>query len=327
MAKIAVTGGAGYIGSITAYHLRKRGHQIVVIDNLSRGHRKNVPPEELRVVDIRDRKTLSRLLEEERCEAIVHFAALIAVGESVQIPEVYFSVNVGGSASLLEAAIGAGIRNFVFSSSAAVYGTPREIPIKEDHVVAPVSPYGESKAMVERMLDWLDQCERLRYVSLRYFNACGADPEAGLGEEHEPETHLIPRIFQAIKTGQPLTVFGNDYETADGTCIRDYIHVSDLALAHVQAIEYLLAGGSSAVLNAGTGHGYSVLEVIRAVEEVTGKKVPYVIGPRRAGDAPVLVADPTRIQQLLGWRPLYTSLRQMVASAWEFESQRSGIKL
>ena len=328
MAKILVTGGAGYIGSITAFHLMKKGHQVVVVDNLMRGKRQNVPAgARLHICDIRDRLTCRELFRQEQFDAIVHFAALIAVGESVEIPEAYFSVNVAGSCHLLEAAMEAEVRAFVFSSTAAVYGMPQQLPLTEDHPVAPVSPYGESKAMVERLLYWLSSCKQLRYISLRYFNACGADPESGLGEEHEPETHLIPRILQALVSGEPLIVFGKDYDTPDGTCIRDYIHVTDLALAHVAAVEYLLEGGSSHALNAGTGRGYSVLEVIRTVEEVTGKPVPYKIGPRRAGDAPILVADPVRIQKLLHWEPQFRELKDIIASAWEFEKRRAGIRM
>jgi UDP-glucose-4-epimerase GalE len=217
----------------------------------------------------------------------------------------------------------AGIRRLVFSSSAAVYGDPRQIPIPEDHPLAPVSPYGETKLMVERVLRWLDICSGLRSVSLRYFNACGAEPGSGLGEEHEPETHLIPLLFRAVVTGKPVMVFGQDYDTHDGTCIRDYIHVSDLASAHVLAVEALLAGGPTQVLNVGTGQGHSVLEVIRTVEAVTGSKVPYVVGDRRAGDPPSLVADAARLRQVYGWQPGYLSLNEIVASAWKFERRMS----
>ena len=235
----------------------------------------------------------------------------------------YFSNNVGGSLSLLTAMQRAGVRHLVFSSTAAVYGTPECSPLTEDLPFAPVSPYGESKVMVEKILKWLDQCRGLRSVALRYFNACGADPGAGLGEEHDPETHLIPLLLRAVRTGEPITLFGDDYDTPDGTCIRDYVHVGDLAEAHVLALDALLAGASSAAYNVGTGTGHSVLEVLRATEEVTGKKVPYVMGPRREGDPPALVADANRLTRSLGWKPRFTDLREIVATAWQFEGRRN----
>lgn len=323
MPKILVTGGAGYIGSHTVHLLLARGYDVIVADNLSRGHAHNVPPERLRRVSLQDTEALTRLLGEGPCDAVIHFAAYIAVGESMEKPELYFANNVGGSISLLSAMLAAGVNKLVFSSTAAVYGTPEQMPVTEEAPFAPVSPYGESKVMVEKMLGWLDQCRGLRSVSLRYFNACGADPESGLGEEHDPETHLIPLLLRAVRTGEPVTIFGDDYDTPDGTCIRDYIHVADLAGAHVLALESLLAGAPSAAYNAGTGRGHSVLEVVRAVEEVTGRTVPRRVGPRRPGDAPVLVADPSRLQSALGWRPRYTELRDIVATAWQFECRRA----
>ncbi len=324
MAKILVTGGAGYIGSHTAHLLLKRGYEVVVADDLSRGHRHNVDPVRLRPIGMSDTDGLCRLMLEERFDAVIHFAAYIAVGESVEKPELYFSNNVGGSLSLFEAMGRAGLQRLVFSSTAAVYGLPARVPIPEEAPFAPVSPYGESKVMVEKVLGWLDGCRGLRSVSLRYFNACGAEPGSGLGEEHDPETHLIPLLLRAGATGRPVTLFGEDYETPDGTCIRDYIHVSDLAEAHILALEHLMAGGASAAFNAGTGAGHSVREVLRAVEQVTGKSVPHVVGARRAGDAPVLVADPRKLQAALGWRPRYTDLRDIVRTAWAFEKRGGG---
>jgi UDP-glucose-4-epimerase GalE len=252
---------------------------------------------------------------------VVHFAAFIAVGESTRKPELYFHNNVAGTLTLLEAMQEAGIRKLVFSSTAAVYGMPDRVPIPETASLHAVSPYGESKLMAETIMDWCDKCSGLRFVSLRYFNACGAEPGWGLGERHEPETHLIPLIFQAIRTGHPLTVFGNDYPSKDGTCVRDYIHVTDLAIAHSKALSHLLAGGESKYYNCGTGEGFTVLEVIRAAERVTGQKVPFVVGPRRDGDAPELVADSTRLQSELGWKPRYTTLDDIVATAWEFDQK------
>lgn len=322
MAKILVTGGAGYIGSHTVYLLLKSGFDVTVVDDLSRGHVHNVPLKRLREMRLQDTDALIDLCDTGKFDAVIHFAAFIAVGESTENPELYFSNNVGASLSLFTAMKETGIRRLVFSSSAAVYGIPKQVPVREDAPIAPVSPYGESKAMVERMLRWLDEYSGLRSISLRYFNACGAEPGSGLGEEHDPETHLLPLVLRAVRTGEPVTVFGDDYETPDGTCIRDYIHVSDLARAHILAVEKLLEGGETDVLNVGTGRGYSVMEVLRAVEKVTGQKAPYEIGPRRAGDPPELVADPTRLKQTLGWEPQYTELEQIVATAWEFEQRR-----
>jgi UDP-glucose 4-epimerase len=321
MSRILVTGGAGYIGSHTVHLLIRSGYDPVVADNLSRGHRHNVDAKRLRVLDLTDTDALEHLMRSEGVQAVIHFAAFIAVGESIREPELYFSNNVGGSLSLFSAMQRAAVNRLVFSSTAAYYGNPERVPIPEDAPAAPVSPYGESKVMVEKILRWLDEYRGLRGIALRYFNASGADPEAGLGEEHDPETHLIPLLLRAVATGQPITIFGDDYATPDGTCIRDYIHVSDLAGAHIVALESLLAGGPSGAFNVGTGNGQSVLEVLRAVEEVTGRKVPHTIGPRRAGDPPSLVAESTKLRRTLGWEPRYTEIRDIVATAWEFEKK------
>jgi UDP-glucose 4-epimerase len=318
MAKILVTGGAGYIGSHTRYFLEKSGHSGVVVDDLSRGFPEAVPAGALRQIDTRDTKKLVVLLREERIEAVIHFAAYISVGESTERPELYFSNNVCGSLSLFEAMLEAGVKCLVFSSTAAAYGIPAKVPIPEDEPYAPINPYGESKVMVEKILEWLDRYREFRSIRLRYFNACGAEPESGLGERHDPETHLIPLMLRAIQTGKPVTLFGDDYPTPDGTCIRDYIHVSDLASAHIVAIEHLLRGGKSDVFNVGTGAGQSVKEVLAAVEKVTGKKVPHTIGPRREGDPPSLVADSRKLQNTLGWRPQRADLERIVADAWAF---------
>lgn len=318
MAKILVTGGAGYIGSHTVHLLQKHGYDVVVVDDLSRGHERNVRSVPFHRITLLDTDGLTRVLKEEACEAVIHFAAYIAVGESTQKPELYFTNNVSGSISLLTAMERARVNRIVFSSTAAVYGTPERVPISEDFPYAPVSPYGESKVMVEKILDWLDRYRDVRSVCLRYFNACGAEPGSGLGEEHEPETHLIPLLLRAVETGKPVTIFGDDYPTPDGTCIRDYIHVSDLAEAHILAMQSLLAGGPSGKFNVGTGIGKSVLEVMRAVEEVTGEHVPYLIGPRRAGDPPSLVADSDRLQRTFGWKPQYAGIGDIVRTAWEF---------
>lgn len=318
MARILVTGGAGYIGSHTVYFLRKRGHSVVVVDNLSRGDRANVPEGILRVVDLRDTARITSILKEERCEAVIHFAAYISVGESTKAPELYFANNVGGSSSLFEAMQQAGVNKLVFSSTAAAYGNPPRVPITEDQPIAPINPYGDSKVMVERMIELLDRYRGFRSIRLRYFNACGAEPEAGLGERHDPETHLIPLVLRAVLTGEPVTVFGEDYDTPDGTCIRDYIHVSDLAEAHIKAVEHLLYNGADAVFNVGTGLGHSVREILSAVEKVSGRKVPYVSGPRREGDPPRLVADSQKLQRTLAWKPVRADLERIIADAWQF---------
>lgn len=321
MAKIAVTGGAGYIGSNTAHLLRKRGYDVVVIDDLSRGHRHNVDGLPFHQINLGETAAVAKLLASERLGAVIHFAAYIAVGESTRAPELYFSNNTGGTFSLLTAMTETGVSRLVFSSTAAVYGDPASVPIPENAAIQPVSPYGESKVMVEKTLAWMDQFRGLRSVVLRYFNACGADPESALGEEHDPETHLIPLLFRAIRTGKPITIFGDDYPTPDGTCIRDYIHVSDLAEAHILAVEHLLAGGGSDTFNAGTGVGYSVREVIQAVEEITGSKVPYEIGARRDGDSPSLVANSERLKTALHWQPQYTNIKRIVETAWHFANR------
>ena len=318
MARILVTGGAGYIGSHTRYFLEKNGHSVVVVDDLSRGFKQAVPDGALREVDTRNTAKLTSLLQQERIEAVIHFAAYISVGESTQRPELYFSNNVCGSLSLFEAMLEAQVKCLVFSSTAAAYGIPAKVPIPEDEPYAPINPYGESKVMVEKILEWLDRYREFRSIRLRYFNACGAEPESGLGERHDPETHLIPLMLRAIQTGNPVTLFGDDYPTPDGTCIRDYIHVSDLAKAHIVAIEHLLRGGKSDVFNVGTGAGQSVKQVLAAVEKVTGKKVPHTIGPRREGDPPSLVADSRKLQNALGWRPERADLERIVADAWAF---------
>lgn len=323
MTKILVTGGAGYIGSHTVHFLRKRGYDVTVVDDLSRGHEHNVEQNQFHRLNLVQTDALTDLMTREQFAAVIHFAAYIAVGESTQKPELYFTNNVSGTISLLSAMDRANIKNLVFSSTAAVYGTPQRVPILEDFPYAPVSPYGETKVMVEKILDWLNEYKGLRSICLRYFNACGAEPGSGLGEEHEPETHLIPLLFRAIETNKPVTIFGEDYPTPDGTCVRDYIHVSDLAEAHVASVESLMQGGSSNKFNVGTGTGKSVREVMRAVEDVVGRKIPFVLGPRRAGDPPELVANSDKLQETLGWKPHYTDLHDIVRTAWDFHREQS----
>jgi UDP-glucose-4-epimerase GalE len=321
MPKILVTGGAGYIGSHTVHFLTQRGFDVTVVDDLSRGQAHNVEGKKFHKLRLQDTAALTELLR-EGFDAVIHFAAFIAVGESTKKPEMYFGNNVCGTMSLFQAMIDANVLRLVFSSTAAVYGNPESTPIPENAPITPVNPYGESKVMVERILRWLDEFRGFRSICLRYFNACGAEPGTGLGEEHDPETHLIPLVLRAVRTGNPVTVFGDDYPTPDGTCIRDYVHVSDLATAHIAAVEHLLKGGASDQFNVGTGSGRSVREVIDAVEEVMGKKVPYTMGPRREGDPAELVANSDRLQKMLGWKPRYTDLREIVKTAVSFEEQR-----
>ena len=321
--RILVTGGAGYIGAHTVRLLLEQGHDVTVVDDLSKGYRHNVPAGRLDVLDVANTSAMAQLMREKRPEAVIHFAGFIAVGESMREPERYFTNNVGGSLSLLTAMVQAGVKHVVFSSTAAVYGNPHTNPILETFPIQPVSPYGESKVMVETLLGWFDRIHQLTSVSLRYFNASGADPGGQLGEEHEPETHLLPLLLRAVITGSPITVFGNDYDTPDGTCVRDYIHVNDLAQAHILAVEYLLGGGATDQFNVGTGTGHTVMEMIRVVEEVTGQKVPYVVGPRREGDALSLVAAAGKLRTKLGWRPQYTELRTIVEHAWRFAKTRA----
>ena len=316
MPKILVTGGAGYIGSVTTHHLLKRGFEVIVVDDLSRGHRENVAPERLHVLRLQDTNALTPLLK--GVDAVVHFAAYIAVGESTREPALYYSNNVGGTLSLLEAMARQDVKRLVFSSTAAVYGDPVSVPIPESARIAPVSPYGESKAMVEKVLGELDRYRGLRSVALRYFNACGAEPDANLGEAHDPETHLIPLLFKAAVTGEAVQIFGNDYATVDGTCVRDYIHISDLAAAHIAALDHLMAGGASHQFNVGTGIGLTVMEVLRAVEKVTGKTVPHKFAPRRDGDPTSLVADAARLRNQLKWLPTRSGLEQIVEDAWRY---------
>jgi UDP-glucose 4-epimerase len=303
--------------------LTDRGYDVVVVDNLSRGYRDAVDPKLLRVLDIHDTAGLVRLFEERPCDAVIHFAAFISVGESMKVPEIYFENNVAGSLSLFTAMVKTGVKHAVFSSTAAVYGMPSISPIPEDLPYAAINPYGESKVMTETILDWFDRIHGLRSVCLRYFNASGADPEGRAGERHDPETHLIPLLFRAAQTGQPVDVFGEDYPTPDGTCVRDYVHVTDLAEAHILAVEALIEGAPSNRFNVGTGSGFSVREVIQSVERVTGKKVPYRVSPRREGDPPELVADSSKLRKTLGWTPGFGNLDRIVSTAWNFFEKRS----
>ena len=317
---VLVVGGAGYIGSHTARALRRAGHEVIVFDNLSTGYGFLAAGFELVKGDVLDAAALGRVLP--RADAIMHFAAHAYVGESVTNPKKYFRNNVEGGLSLLNTALEAGVKKIIFSSTCAVYGEPAKVPIEEDAPRQPVNPYGVSKLFFEQALEAYDRAYGLRFASLRYFNAAGADESGEIGELHDPETHLIPlALGAAAGLGPDLEVFGADYPTPDGTCIRDYIHVNDLADVHVKALEHLAAGKDSFAVNVGTGQGYSVQEVISAVEEETHRHVPRRIGPRRAGDPPKLVANPARAQALLHWKAK-RGLRDVVATAWNWMERR-----
>ena len=316
---VLVTGGAGFIGSHMVACLLDAGREVVVVDDLSSGHREVVPPDVPFVsANVADRHAIAAVLEQHRVDAIVHFAARIQVGESVIAPRLYWTGNVAATTQLLECALDAGVRSFILSSTAAVYGTPERVPIVESDPTRPINPYGETKLTIERMLASYARAYGLRYAALRYFNAAGADASRGLGERHDPETHLIPLVLDAaLGRREAITVFGRDYDTPDGTCIRDYIHVMDLADAHLAALEYLERGGESGAFNLGTGVGRSVDEVIRACEIVTERKIPVRYGPRREGDPAILVASPELAQERFGWKATRSSLERIAADAWE----------
>lgn len=318
MTNILVTGGAGYIGSHTAKALSAAGFSPVVFDNLERGHKRAVKWGPLVEGDLHDPAALDALFEHYRPAAVIHFAALTYVGESVSDPYLYYRNNVAGTLSLLSAMERAGCDRIVFSSTCAIYGMPARMPITEDAPQNPLNPYGVGKQTVERMLADAGAAYGLRSVALRYFNAAGSDPDGDIGEDHDPETHLIPLVLQAVSGGQALKVFGDDYDTPDGSCVRDYIHVCDLADAHVLALRRLMADGASRAYNLGNGDGHSVFEVLRAAERVTGRAVPFTVSPRRAGDAPMLVADASRALGELGWKPQFPSLDEQIAHAWQF---------
>jgi UDP-arabinose 4-epimerase len=315
---ILVTGGAGYIGSHCCKALAARGHRPIVFDSLVKGHRENVRWGDLVPGDVTDAAALDACLDRYDVEAVIHFAALIEVGESVADPLAYYANNVGGTLQVLRAVRRKGIRHFVFSSSAAVYGTPERVPIDEDHPLRPLSPYGWTKRMMETMLEDFGRAYGLRWAALRYFNAAGADASGEIGEAHRPESHLIPRVLDAAIEGRPVAVFGADYPTPDGTCIRDYVHVSDLAAAHLAALEHLSGGGPSLTVNLGQGRGYTVLEVIRAAEAVTGRPVALRVSERRPGDPPVLVASHRKAQEQLGWVPRESALDHILRTAWQW---------
>ncbi len=323
MRNILVTGGAGYIGSHVVKALGEKGFTVLVYDNLSKGYKDAVLCGELIVGDLADTKLLDHTIKEFKPAAIMHFAAFIEVGESVINPIKYYQNNVGNTLNLLSVLVKHQVNKFIFSSSAAVYGNPEKVPITEDEKINPINPYGQSKAIVERALRELSTAIEFRHVSLRYFNAAGADPEARIGERHNPESHLIPLILKAAKgERQSIRVYGTDYPTPDGTCIRDYINIGDLVDAHLLSLQHLLDGGKSDYFNCGYGHGYSVKEVIDIARKVTGIGFAVEETNRRSGDPPMLVADSSKLKQKLSWKPKYDSLEYIVKTAWEGEKKQ-----
>ena len=317
---ILVVGGAGYIGSHTALELIRAGHDVVIADNLVTGYRKAVPSKaRFYEGDLRDFDFLDNLFQKERIDAVIHFAAYSLVGESVTNPLKYYENNLYGTKVLLDAMVKNNVDKIVFSSTAATYGEPKNIPILESDCTCPTNPYGETKLAMEKMFKWTAKAHNLRYVSLRYFNACGADESGMIGEAHNPESHLIPLILQ-VPNGkrETISIYGTDYDTPDGTCIRDYIHVTDLAQAHILAVKYLTDGGESDIFNLGNGVGYSVREVIETARKVTGHPIPATETPRRAGDPARLVASSEKAKKILGWNPIHDSLEEIIASAWKW---------
>ena len=317
---ILVLGGAGYIGSHTVYELIEAGRDVVVADNLKTGFREAVHPKaRFYHIDIRDRGQVDALLEKENIEGVIHFAACSQVGASMTLPLKYYDNNLSGTTVLLQSMVAHGVDKIVFSSTAATYGEPEQVPIRESDRTEPTNCYGETKLAMEKMMRWTGRAHGLRYVALRYFNACGAHPSGVSGEAHDPETHLIPLILQ-VPNGkrEKISIFGEDYPTKDGTCVRDYIHVMDLAQAHVLALDYLMRGGESDVFNLGNGVGFTVKEVIDVARKVTGHAIPAEACPRRAGDPAQLVASSEKAKTILGWKPQYADLETIVASAWNW---------
>ena len=323
MATVLVTGGAGYIGSHAVQALGRAGRDVVVYDNLSAGHRAATLGAPLEIGDTADEARLREVIRRYRVTAVMHFAARLDVGESVRDPALYYRNNVSGTVSLLGAMVAEGVRHLIFSSTCAVYGEPERTPIDERHPARPINAYGETKLAIERALPHFERACGLRAICLRYFNAAGADPGGRIGERHDPESHLIPLTLKAAKgKRRNITIFGEDYPTPDGTCIRDYVHVTDLADAHLLALEHLLRKGSTQAFNCGYGHGYSVREVIDTARRVTAIDIPVEIAARRQGDPPVLVADSTKLRQTLGWIPRHDDLEYVIRTAWEWEKKQ-----
>lgn len=324
--KILVTGGAGYIGSITVKQLLASGYEVVVFDNLTQGHKESVSCK-LIVGDLRNPEDIENGLASEKFDAIIHFAAFALAGESMQNPYKYFQGNILGGLNLLEYMRAKNIPSIIFSSTCAIYGTPLKVPVTEDESKKPESVYGESKLMFEKILEWYEKVYGMRYINLRYFNACGASIDGSLGEEHNPETHIIPVAIRALLTNTPFELYGTDYPNPDGTCIRDYIHVEDLALAHIQALEKLIQGGKSDWYNLGTGHGYSNREVLSMIEKISGFTLTIHEKPRRFGDPAVIYADNTKAKNILGFEPKYSDLETIVKTAWEWHRKNAKSKI
>ena len=324
--KILVLGGAGYIGSHTVYELIDAGEEVVIIDNLETGHIEAVHPQaKFYKGDLRDKDFVDSVLNQEKdIDAVIHFAANSLVGESMVDPLKYYDNNLCGTKTMVQSLVEHGIDKIVFSSTAATYGEPEKVPIVETDRTEPTNTYGETKLSMEKMFKWVGRAHGLRYVSLRYFNACGAHVSGQIGEDHNPETHLIPLILQ-VPNGkrEAISIFGTDYDTKDGTCIRDYIHVNDLADAHIRALNYLYQGNQSQTFNLGNGEGYSVLEIINAAKEVTQLPIHVTMAPRRAGDPAKLVADNSKAKEILGWQPQYTDIKQIIQTAWNFHLKNS----
>ncbi len=317
--RILVIGGAGYIGSHAVKKLLAEGNQVTVLDALVTGHRKAVDPKAKFIQgSILDKFLLTKIMEAEKIDAVMHFAAYSLVPESVKKPLKYYDNNVAGMISLLEAMQAAGVKYLIFSSSAATYGIPKRLPITEDTPLAPINPYGETKMMMEMMMHWADQADGIKSIALRYFTVAGASLDASIGEDHHPETHLIPNIIKAALNSSKFTIFGNDYDTPDGTNVRDYVHVVDLVDAHWLALQHLVKTNQSDVFNLGSAHGFSNLQILQAAMRVTGKKIPYTIGPRRGGDPDSLVADSTKARKVLGWQPQHEQIDQIIQSAWQW---------
>lgn len=325
--KVLVAGGAGYIGSHTVKELLQEEYEVVIFDNLSTGREELVVGGELVVGDLRDKESVKKVLSSKDIGAVLHFASLIQVGESYLDPKKYYTHNLLSSLNLLEAMLESEVKYFIFSSSAAVYGIPREIPIPESHPLNPINPYGETKLFVEKILQDYKRAYGLRFISLRYFNAAGADPESRLGEMHQPETHLIPNILLfLLGEKEHFDLFGTDFSTSDGTAVRDYIHITDLARAHVLALRHLLNTSKSDFINLGANKGYSVLEIIKKTEEITGKKILYRKKPRRKGDVPILLASKEKAEHVLGWKLQYSDIETIIQTAWNWHKKKVSSK-
>jgi UDP-glucose 4-epimerase len=326
---VLVLGGAGYIGSHTVYELIDKGEDVVIVDNLETGYKEAVHPKaRFYQGDIRNREFVDKVFEKEKIDAVIHFAANSLVGESMTNPLKYYDNNLNGTKVLLESMIAHDVKKIVFSSTAATYGEPEKVPILETDKTEPTNCYGETKLSMEKMFKWTDKAHGLKYVSLRYFNACGAHKSGEIGEAHNPETHLIPLVLQVPnKKREAINIYGDDYDTKDGTCVRDYIHVTDLAQAHILAVDYLLKGGESDIFNLGNGVGFTVKEIVEAAEEVTDSNIPAVITPRRAGDPAKLIASSEKAKKILGWKPEFEDVKEIIATAWKWhQSHPEGYK-